>query len=77
MTIVIGSIGVVVGGMVSDKIVAKMGIRSRCVVLAVSQIVSTPFAFGSVYFNPTYAMVSLGVSYFFGELQLPSYFSPK
>ncbi|XP_018570259.1 uncharacterized protein LOC108910200 [Anoplophora glabripennis] len=68
VTIVIGSIGVVVGGVVSDKIVAKMGIRSRCVVLAVSQIVSTPFAFGSVYFTPTYAMISLGVSYFFAEM---------
>lgn len=67
MTIIVGSIGVVVGGIVSDKIVAKMGIRSRCIVLAVSQIVATPFAFGSVYCTPTGAMITLGFSYFFGK----------
>ncbi|KAG5893319.1 hypothetical protein JTB14_000278 [Gonioctena quinquepunctata] len=68
VTIVIGSIGVVVGGVISDKIVAKMGIRSRCVVLAVSQLVATPFAFGSVFCTPTGAMVTLGISYFFAEM---------
>lgn len=38
VTIVIGSIGVVVGGVVSDKFVAKMGVRSRVAVLAISQV---------------------------------------
>ena len=33
-----GSIGVVFGGVVSDKFVAKMGIRSRVAVLAISQV---------------------------------------
>ncbi|KAG8035046.1 hypothetical protein G9C98_001536 [Cotesia typhae] len=68
VTIVIGSIGVVVGGVVSDKFVAKMGIRSRVAVLAISQIIATPFAFGSVYFNPLGAMITLGISYFFAEM---------
>lgn len=67
VTIVIGSIGVVAGGIVSDKFVAKMGVRSRLAILAISQIISTPGAFGSVYFNPTWAMVTLGISYFFGK----------
>ena len=67
MTIVIGSIGVVVGGVISDKFVAKMGIRSRVAVLAISQIIATPFSFGSVYFNPLGAMITLGISYFFGK----------
>lgn len=67
VTIVIGSIGVVVGGIVSDKIVAKMGIRSRVACLAISQIIATPPAFGSVYFNPLWAMITLGFSYFFGK----------
>lgn len=62
-----GSIGVVVGGIVSDKFVKKMGIRSRVMVLAVTQLISTPFAFGSVYFDPFWAMINLGVSYFFGN----------
>ncbi|XP_019878293.2 D-xylose transporter [Aethina tumida] len=68
VTIVIGSIGVVIGGIVSDKFVAKMGIRSRVVILAVSQIIATPLAFGSVYCYPVGAMVTLGISYFFAEM---------
>lgn len=68
LTIGIGSIGVVVGGIVSDKIVAKMGIRSRGYVLALSQLISTVPAFGSVYFNPTWAMITLALSYFFAEM---------
>lgn len=68
VTIGIGSIGVVVGGVVSDKIVAKMGIRSRVAVLAISQLISTPFAFGSVMFEPVWAMITLGISYFFAEM---------
>lgn len=67
VTIGIGSIGVVVGGIVSDKIVAKMGIKSRVAVLAISQLIATPFAFGSVYYEPVGAMITLGISYFFGE----------
>lgn len=68
MKSIIGSIGVVAGGIVSDKIVAKMGIKSRVAVLAISQLISTPGAFGSVYFEPVWAMVTLGISYFFGKL---------
>jgi len=44
VTIVIGSIGVVFGGIVSDKFVGKMGVRSRVAVLAISQV-STHFSF--------------------------------
>lgn len=54
--------------MVSDKIVAKMGIRSRVAVLAISQLIATPFAFGSVMFEPMWAMINLGISYFFAEM---------
>ncbi|XP_045478434.1 probable sugar efflux transporter [Harmonia axyridis] len=68
VTVGIGSIGVVAGGIISDKFVAKMGIRSRVMVLAVSQIIATPFSFGSVYFTPTWAMVTLGISYIFAEM---------
>lgn len=68
VTIGIGSIGVVVGGIVSDRIVAKMGIRSRAFVLALSQLIATLPAFGSVYFEPVWAMITLGLSYFFAEM---------
>lgn len=68
VTILIGGIGIVVGGVVSDKIVAKMGIRSRVAVLAISQLIATPFAFGSIFFEPLFAMITLGISYFFAEM---------
>ncbi|CRL01903.1 CLUMA_CG015071, isoform A [Clunio marinus] len=68
VTIGIGSIGVVVGGIVSDKIVKKMGVRSRVLVLALSQLIASPGAFGSVYFDPFWAMITLATSYFFAEM---------
>lgn len=66
VTIIIGSIGVVAGGVVSDKFVKKLGVRSRLAVLAVSQLLATPGAFGSVIFDPVWALITLGLSYFFG-----------
>lgn len=68
VTIGVGGIGVVVGGIVSDKIVSKMGIRSRAACLALSQLISTLPAFGSVYFDPVWAMITLALSYFFAEM---------
>ncbi|KAJ2942912.1 hypothetical protein O0L34_g15100 [Tuta absoluta] len=68
VTVGIGSIGVVVGGVISDKFVAKMGIRSRVLVLALSQLVATLPAFGSVIFGPLWAMITLAISYFFAEM---------
>ncbi|XP_014259873.1 uncharacterized protein LOC106672735 [Cimex lectularius] len=68
VTFVIGGIGVLVGGYVSDKIVANMGIKSRVAVLAISQLISTPFAFGSIYMGPTGAMITLAISYLFAEM---------
>lgn len=68
VTIGIGSIGVVVGGIISDKLVKKMGVRSRVLVLALSQLISTPGAFGSVFFDPLWAMITLAMSYIFAEM---------
>ncbi|XP_026333155.1 protein spinster homolog 1 [Hyposmocoma kahamanoa] len=68
VTVGIGSIGVVVGGVISDKFVSKMGIRSRVLVLAVSQFIATLPAFGSVVFGPLWAMITLAISYFFAEM---------
>lgn len=44
-----------------------MGIRSRVLVLALSQLVATLPAFGSVVFGPLWAMITLAISYFFGK----------
>ncbi|XP_062126397.1 uncharacterized protein LOC133839084 [Drosophila sulfurigaster albostrigata] len=68
VTIGIGSVGVVVGGIMVDKIVAQMGIRSRTFVLALSQLIATLPGFGSVYFDPLWAMITLGLSYLFAEM---------
>lgn len=68
VTVGIGSVGVVVGGVISDKFVAKMGIRSRVLILAVSQLIATLPAFGSVVFGPLWAMITLAISYFFAEM---------
>lgn len=64
---VIGSIGVVAGGVISDKFVAKMGVKSRVFILGLSQIIAAPFSFGAIHFGPTLAMISLCISYFFGN----------
>ncbi|CAH4028002.1 probable 4-methylmuconolactone transporter [Pieris brassicae] len=68
VTVGIGSVGVVVGGVVSDKFVSRMGVRSRVLVLAVSQLIATLPAFGSVIFGPLWAMITLAFSYFFAEM---------
>ncbi|KAL4711923.1 hypothetical protein ACJJTC_006092 [Scirpophaga incertulas] len=68
VTVGIGSVGVVAGGVISDKFVARMGVRSRVLVLALSQLVATLPAFGSVIFGPLWAMVTLAISYFFAEM---------
>lgn len=68
VTFVVGSIGVVIGGVTSDSIVKKYGIRSRVAVLAISQLIATPFAYGSIYMGPVGAMVTLAISYLFAEM---------
>ncbi|KAJ8682908.1 hypothetical protein QAD02_018700 [Eretmocerus hayati] len=70
VTIVSGSFGVVLGGYVSDRFVAKMGVRSRVAFLFLSQALAAPGAFGSLYFSPVGAIISLGISYFFAEMWL-------
>lgn len=68
VTVGIGSVGVVVGGVVSDRFVARLGVRSRVAVLAISQLIATLPAFGSVIFGPLWAMITLAISYFFAEM---------
>ncbi|CAH0773939.1 unnamed protein product [Bemisia tabaci] len=68
VTFIIGAIGVVFGGMISDKVVEKYGTKTRVAVLAVSQLIATPFAFGSIYMGPIGAMVTLAISYLFAEM---------
>ncbi|XP_018323578.1 uncharacterized protein LOC108735867 [Agrilus planipennis] len=68
ITLVIGSAGVVVGGVFSDKVVAKLGVRFRVLVLLVSQVIAIPFAFAALYCEPIGAMITLAISFFFAEM---------
>ncbi|XP_043217544.1 probable sphingolipid transporter spinster homolog 1 isoform X1 [Amphibalanus amphitrite] len=68
VSIVGGSIGVTVGGVVSDRLVKRIGLRARIWVLSASQLVATPFAVGVLYFPPQWCFVSLLTAYLFAEM---------
>ncbi|KAK7065848.1 hypothetical protein SK128_005206 [Halocaridina rubra] len=63
-----GSLGVAVGGFVSDRLVKRLGLRARLYVLAGSQLLATPFATGVLYFAPPWAFLSLLGAYLFAEM---------
>ncbi|XP_068243293.1 hexuronate transporter [Palaemon carinicauda] len=67
-SIIGGSLGVAVGGFVSDRLVKRLGIRARLYVLAGSQLLATPFAAGVLYFPPPGAFFSLLGAYLFAEM---------
>ncbi|XP_042205827.1 protein spinster homolog 1-like [Homarus americanus] len=67
-SIVGGSLGVAVGGFVSDRLVKKLGVKARLYVLAASQLIATPFAAGVLYFPPPGCFFILLGSYVFAEM---------
>lgn len=67
ITILGGSLGVILGGYMSDRLVTRMGIASRALVLAGSQLLAAPFALGLLYLDPPYAFLSLFIGYLFGK----------
>ncbi|XP_050708531.1 sphingosine-1-phosphate transporter SPNS2-like isoform X2 [Eriocheir sinensis] len=69
-SIIGGSLGVAVGGFVSDRLVKRLGLRARLYVLAGSQLIATPFAAGVLYFPPPGAFFSLLGAYIFAEMWL-------
>ncbi|XP_076067893.1 D-galactonate transporter [Oratosquilla oratoria] len=68
VSIVGGSLGVAVGGLVSDKLVIHLGLPSRLYVLAGSQLLATPLAAGVLYFPPPQAFYCLFAAYLFAEM---------
>lgn len=70
ITIFGGSLGVVLGGFVSDRLVSRLGIPSRALVLAASQLIAAPFALGLLYLDPPYAFISLFVGFLFCTLYI-------
>ncbi|XP_069987687.1 protein spinster homolog 1 [Penaeus vannamei] len=67
-SIIGGSLGVAVGGFVSDKLVKRIGLRARLYVLAGSQLLAMPFAAGVLYFPPPAAFFMLLGAYIFAEM---------
>ncbi|XP_046440533.1 protein spinster homolog 1-like isoform X2 [Daphnia pulex] len=63
-----GSIGVVFGGFISDRVVKRTGPHGRIWVLALSQIISSPFAAGVLFLDPPYCYFSLLPNYIIGEM---------
>lgn len=63
-----GSIGILVGGIVSDKIVKRIGLEGRAWVLAGSQALACPLAAGVLLLEPPYNFISLLCAYTFAEM---------
>lgn len=63
-----GSLGVVLGGFISDLIVKRKGPHARIIVLVVSQLLAAPFAAGALFLKPPYAYISLIPSNIIGEM---------
>jgi hypothetical protein len=62
-----GSIGILVGGTISDRVVKRMGLQARLWTLAVTQLVAVPFATGALLLPPPYCFGSLLCAYVFAE----------
>ncbi|XP_041370209.1 MFS-type efflux pump MSMEG_3705-like isoform X2 [Gigantopelta aegis] len=63
-----GSIGVVLGGFISDVVVYKRGLHFRVIILVASQILAAPFAAGTLFLDPPYAFLSQIPTYIIGEM---------
>jgi len=62
-----GSVGVFVGGYVSDLVVTRLGLHSRLWLLSGCTIFATPFAILTLYLKPPLAFGTLLGYYFFAE----------
>jgi len=62
-----GSVGVFVGGYISDLIVTRLGLYSRLWLLGVCTVVATPFAVLTLHLDPPHAFGTLLLYYFFAE----------
>jgi MFS family permease len=63
-----GSLGVLFGGLISDRFVKKSGPHGRVWVLVVSQLAATPFAVGALLLDPPWCYLSLIPSNVIGEM---------
>ena len=66
--LVAGSLGVVVGGFISDRLVFGRSAYVRIWVLVVSQLLAAPFAAGALFLSPPLCYLSLIPSNVIGEM---------
>uniref|UniRef100_H2YBH4 Major facilitator superfamily (MFS) profile domain-containing protein n=1 Tax=Ciona savignyi TaxID=51511 RepID=H2YBH4_CIOSA len=67
-SIVGGTIGIATGGIISDLVVSRYGMRTRLWVLVISQGIAAPLAAMVLYLEPPYCFVSLMAAYLFAEM---------
>lgn len=63
-----GSLSVLVGGFIADRVVKKRGLYGRISIIFVSLIIASPFAAGTLYFKPPAAFAFQIPTYLFGEM---------
>lgn len=63
-----GSLGVLVGGFISDRVVKGRGIYARVAVIIASLLIASPFAAGTLFLNPPWAYIMQIPCYIFGEM---------
>ncbi|XP_064616663.1 MFS-type efflux pump MSMEG_3705-like [Liolophura sinensis] len=63
-----GSIGVVLGGFISDRIVQRRGLYARVIVLVLSQLLAAPFAAGTLLFSAPWGYICQIPTYIIGEM---------
>ncbi|XP_037076202.1 protein spinster homolog 1-like [Pollicipes pollicipes] len=69
--LVAGSISVVFGGFISDRVVSRLGPLGRIWVIIISQLLAAPFVFGVLFLEPPWAYISLIPTYIIGEMWVP------
>eukprot|EP00092_Neocalanus_flemingeri_P009696 GFUD01010442.1.p1 GENE.GFUD01010442.1~~GFUD01010442.1.p1 ORF type:complete len:486 (+),score=62.98 GFUD01010442.1:259-1716(+) len=62
-----GSVGVFIGGYISDLVVTRLGLYSRLWLLGACTMVATPFAVLTLHLDPPHAFGTLLLYYFFAE----------
>ncbi|XP_021341763.1 uncharacterized protein LOC110442462 isoform X2 [Mizuhopecten yessoensis] len=63
-----GSLSVLVGGFIADRVVKKRGLYGRISIIFISLIIASPFAAGTLYFDPPAAFAFQIPTYLFGEM---------
>ncbi|KAK3775211.1 hypothetical protein RRG08_009998 [Elysia crispata] len=63
-----GSLGVLFGGFISDRIVKRRGLYARIFVLVASQFLAAPFAAGALFLDVPWSFISLIPANIIGEM---------